>query len=297
MPHIGREKGIGTGLLLLLLLAGFSLQAQEEPAGGGGPPRGPAGGRRGGGGGRGAQGTREFLGLGAAPDQAAATKGEPVYKQNCGTCHGQTARGAQAPSLVRSVVVLHDEKGEELGPVIKNGRPQAGMPGFPNLSAEDIYNVAQYLHLQVELAANRGTYGATYGNLRNQTSGDAKRGQEFFNGAGGCRNCHASDGDLAKIGTKFPQAAMMQARFLWPAAQGPQKAKITLPSGQVVAGTIRMLNDFDVSFYDAAGQYHYYRRDQVKVETEDKLAGHRALLPRYTDANIHDLAAYLVTLK
>src|SRR4051812_33656155 len=148
--------------------------AQEE--GGGGAPAGRAGGRggrggRGGGGGRGS--TREFLGLGAAPDEAAAKKGEPVYKQNCATCHGESARGAQGPNLGRSVVVLHDEKGEEIGPVIKNGRPQAGMPGFPQLSADDINNVAQYLHLQVELAANRGTYGTTYGGLRNQASGDA----------------------------------------------------------------------------------------------------------------------------
>src|SRR5690242_16916819 len=116
------------------------LPAQED-VGGGGPARGGRGGRGGGraGGGRGS--TREFLGLGAAPDEAAAKKGEPVYKQNCAACHGENARGAQAPNLVRSVVVLHDEKGEEIGPVVKNGRPQSGMPGFPNLSAEDLQNL------------------------------------------------------------------------------------------------------------------------------------------------------------
>src|SRR5215475_12508478 len=153
------------------------LLAQEDtpPAGRGGGPGG-----RGGRGGR-AGSTREFLGLGAAPDEAAAKKGEPLYKQNCATCHGQNARGAQGPNLVRSVVVLHDEKGEELGPLIKNGRPQGGMPGFPALSPEDLNNIAQYLHLQVELAANRGTYGATYGALRNTVTGDAKKGEEFFN--------------------------------------------------------------------------------------------------------------------
>ena len=73
--------------------------------------------------------------------------------------------------------MLHDEKGEEIGPVIKNGRPQGGMPGFPSLSQDDLYNISQYLHLQVELAANRGTYGATYGALRNEVSGDAGKGR------------------------------------------------------------------------------------------------------------------------
>src|SRR5215471_4101110 len=168
-----------TWMLALVLAAGIAapiLCAQEDmpPAGRGGGQ----GGRGGRGGGRGT--TREFLGLGPAPDEAAAKKGEPLYKQNCATCHGENARGSQGPNLVRSVVVLHDEKGEEIGPVIKNGRPQAGMPGFPNLSAEEIRNVGEYLKFQVELAANRGTYSATYAGLRNQTSGDAKKGQAFF---------------------------------------------------------------------------------------------------------------------
>jgi cytochrome c oxidase cbb3-type subunit 3 len=284
----GRLRGLVVGLAIVVAMAWG-----QEPEGAGGGRGGR--GARGGGGGRGS--TREFLGLGAAPDEAAAKKGEPVYKQNCATCHGETARGAQAPSLVRSVLVLHDEKGEEIGPVIKNGRPQAGMPGFPNLSADDIYNVAQYLHLQVELAANRGTYSSTYAGLRGHTSGDAKKGEEFFNGAGGCKNCHSVSGDLAKIGAKFPQAAAMQSRFLWPVAPGPQKATVTLPSGEKITGTVRTLNDFDVSLTDAAGNYHYWKRADVKVDIEDKLAGHRALLPKYSDADIHNLAAYLVTLK
>src|SRR5579864_5208497 len=115
---------------LALSMTASSLQAQEDipPAAG----RGAQGGRggRGGRGGGGRGNTREFLGLGPAPDEAAAKKGEPLYKQNCSTCHGETARGSQGPNLVRSVTVLHDEKGEEIGPVIKSGRPQAGMPGF-----------------------------------------------------------------------------------------------------------------------------------------------------------------------
>src|SRR4051794_33533363 len=277
---------------LLLFVTGLLAAQEDAPAGG--PPR-PGGARRGGP--RGAQGTRDFLGLGPAPDAAAAAKGDPLYKQNCGACHGPTARGAQGPNLVRSVTVLHDEKGEEIGPVIKNGRPQAGMPGFPNLSAEEINSIAQYLHLQVELAANRGTYGTTYGGLRGQTSGDAKKGEAFFNGAGGCKNCHSVTGDLAKIGSRIPQPTALQSRFLWPTTPGPQKATVTSASGQTVAGTVRTLNDFDVSLMDAAGNYHSWKRSEVKVDVEDKLAGHRALLPKYSDADIHNLAAYLVTLK
>lgn len=277
----------------LVCLAAISLAvwAQQDS-----PSRGGRAGRGGGRGGRGsAQSTREFLGLGPAPDEAAAKKGEPLYKENCGTCHGENARGGQAPSLVRSVTVLHDEKGEEIGSVIRNGRPQAGMPAFPNLSADQVYDIAEYLHLQVELAANRGSYGQTYAGLRGKTSGDPKKGAEFF--AANCANCHSPSGDLAKIGDRYPQAAAMQARFLWPADPGPQHATVTTASGQKIAGTVRTLNDFDVLLVDASGAYHSWPRGAVQVAVDDKLAGHRALLPKYTDADIHNLTAYLVTLK
>jgi cytochrome c oxidase cbb3-type subunit 3 len=279
--------------LVCLAMICLAAWAQEDAPARGGGGRGGRGGGRGGRGG--AQSTREFLGLGPAPDEAAAKKGEPVYKQNCAACHGENARGAQAPNLVRSVVVLHDEKGESIGPVIKKGRPEGGMPAFPNLSDDDIYNVAQYLHLQVELAANRGSYGQTYAAMRNHVSGDAKKGEAFFDA--NCKSCHSPTGDLAKIGARYAQAATMQSRFLWPATPGPQKATVTTKSGEKVTGTVRTLNDFDVSLTDASGAYHYWRRADVKVDVDDKLAGHRALLPKYSDDDIHNLAAYLVTLK
>jgi cytochrome c oxidase cbb3-type subunit III len=265
-------------IAVFLLAASVTRLSAQEPTGGG----------------RGGRGNmREFLGLGPAPDAAAAKKGEPLYKQHCGGCHGADARGAQAPSLTRSPIVLHDEKGEKLKPIIKEGRQ--GMPPFPGLSEDDIYLVSQYIHLQVELAANRGTYGATYAGLRNQATGDAKKGEEFFKG--NCMSCHSATGDMAKIGAKFPQVAALKSRFLWPSTPGPVKAKVTTPAGQTITGAVKSNTDFDISLIDAAGNYHYWPRQQVKVEIEDKLTGHRALLPKYSDADINNLAAYLVTLK
>jgi cytochrome c oxidase cbb3-type subunit 3 len=274
--------GIAVGILAAALA---SVQAQE-----------PAG-RRAGRGGNSSDSTRVFLGLGPAPDEAAAKKGEPLFNRNCAGCHGDKARGARAPSLVRSVLVLHDQKGAEIGPVIRNGRPQAGMPAFPSLSPEDLYNISQYVHLQVEQVANRGSYGATYSGLRSQVTGDARRGEEFFNGGGGCKTCHSASGDLAHIGSKFPQASAMRSRFLWPARPGPETATVTLPTGETIAGKIRKLTDFEVLLTDSSGTVHYWRRPEVKVEIEDDLAGHRALLTKYSDEDIHNLTAYLVTLK
>ena len=169
------------------------------------------------------------------------------------------------------------------------------MPPFPSLSQDDIYNISQYIHLQVELTANRGTYGATYAGLRNQATGDAQKGATFFQS--NCTSCHATTGDLAKIGAKFPQMTALKSRFLWPATPGPAKAKVTTSTGQAIVGTVKTNNDFEISLLDASGKYYYWPRQQVKVEIEDKLTGHRALLPKYSDADINNLAAYLFTLK
>src|SRR5208283_5990697 len=88
----------------LLSAAALPLVAQDDI-----PPAARGGGGRGGrGGGRG--GTRDFLGLGPAPDAAASARGEKIYAPSCGFCHGDKARGASGPNLVRSQIVLDDEK-------------------------------------------------------------------------------------------------------------------------------------------------------------------------------------------
>lgn len=260
------------------------LHAQDPPPGGGG--------RRGG-------NIREFLGLEKAPDPAAAERGAPLYAASCAFCHGPKARGAEGPNLIRSVVVLHDEDGNELVPYLKKGNPEKGMPSFARLTEAQAKDIAQFLHLQVELAANRGTYKRL-----NVVTGTASRGEAFFNGEGKCSTCHSITGDLAKIGSKFPPD-VIQNRFLWPGGGGfgaPTRkriATVTTPDGKSVKGTIKMLDDFNVSLYDEAGNYHSWSREHtnVKITVEDPLKAHRELLDKYTDEIMHDLTAYLVTIK
>ena len=262
-----------------------------------------AGQGRGGRGGGAGESTREFLGLGRAPDPAVAARGEKVYASSCAFCHGPDARGAEGPSLVRSEIVLHDDKGELIGPVLLKGRPDAGMPAMPSTTPEQIAEIAEFLHLQVEKAANRGLYGTIFSD-RNIVTGDPKAGEAFFNGAGGCKNCHSVTGDLAHVASRF-QPVNLQNRWLWPGGGGrggrggapPTTATITLSSGEKVTGTIKRLDDFDVSISDSTGAYRSWPRDRVKVEIPDPLAAHRELLDKYTDADVHNVTAYLVTLK
>ena len=268
-------------LVTLMIAAGTSLVAQEPP-----PPQ-P--------GGRGGRGNiREFLGLGAAPDAAAADRGGKMYGPNCAFCHGEKATGADGPDLVRSPLVLHDEKGELIGPVLLKGRPDKGMPAFSALTADQVHDIAEFVHLKVELAANRGTY-----HTLNVVTGDARKGEAYFNAAGGCQNCHSPTGDLAHVASRY-QPDVLQNRFLWPAGFGTgiRKVTVTLSNGETFSGTPKRLDDFTVSLVDGSGVYRSWPRGNgVHVVVEDRLAAHRQLLGKYTDADIHDLTAYLVTLK
>jgi len=241
--------------------------------------------------GRGADRSHVFLGLGRAPDAAAAKRGEPLYQQNCSACHGKDARGGQAPNLVRSVLVLHDDKGEEIGQVIKNGRPQSGMPPFTNLTEAQRTDISEYLHMQVELAANRGLYA----HADTMTSGDEAKGKMFF--AANCASCHSATGNLAGIGKKYSQPAALLARIAWPANRGPRQATVTTPDGKKVGGTLAHYDDFETTLKSSDGTTATWPTPSIKVEIQDKLDGHRALLPKYTDDDLHNLTRYLLTIK
>lgn len=241
---------------------------------------------------------REFLGLGPAPDEAAAARGKTIFQSNCGFCHGSEATGAEGPNLIRSTLVLHDEKGNLVGPFLHKGRPDRGMPAFPNLTDEQTYDIAEFLHQRVEDTTNRFTY-----KIQNVVTGNADQGKAFFDSH--CSQCHSPTGDLAHIASKV-EPADLQALFLYPSYRispdgekttVPTEVSVTLPSGQTISGTLKRVDDFTISMYDSSGEYHSWPRSEVKVDIKDPLAGHRELLAKYSNADMHNILAYLETLK
>jgi len=197
-------------------------------------------------------------------------------------------------------VVLDDDHGELMGPVIQNGRPDKGMPAFSSLSEAQLRALAEFLHMQVELTANRGTY-----QVRNILTGNAKAGETYFKGEGKCYTCHSVTGDLAHIGSKLTPVDL-QAVELYPEARSydfggrhpTRQVTVTLADGTKLSGSLKHLDDFYVSLEDDQGQYHSITITKgVKAVVDDKLAFHREMLAHYTDNQIHDLTAYLVTLK
>jgi len=238
--------------------------------------------------------TRAFLGLGPEPDKAAAARGTPLYKKNCAFCHGPLAHGATGPSLITSDEVLNDDHGERLTPFLKKGSPENGMPAFATLSRDQLKDISEFLHWQVEDVANRGTY-----HVLNILVGNAARGQAYV--AAHCMSCHTAT-TIAHIGGRFHFAEQLQRSWIWPTRPGEGSlattATVTIPDGATIAGRVTEVSDFRITLVDRAGRMHLIDREPgVMVQMKDPLAAHQQMIMTLTNADMHSVTAYLATLK
>lgn len=236
-----------------------------------------------------------------AYDPQTLERGKAAFVSQCAGCHGSNAKGGEGgPDLIRSVAVIDDENGNLIAPIVRGARQAQGMPKF-DLPQTQILEIAAFLHDGVRAAAERGTY-----KILNIVSGNAKAGEAYFNGAGKCNTCHSPTGDLKGIGSKY-DAITLQSRFLMPAGGRGNARRVTSPivvtvttaPGKTVKGTLERIDDFSVSLTDEAGNYRSFARNGnvPKVELKDPLQAHYDMLTKYTDADMHNLTAWLVTLK
>ena len=229
-------------------------------------------------------------------DPAMISRGHQVFSANCSFCHGSDARGGEGgPNLIHSELVLNDKNGELIMPVVLNGRLSKGMPKF-DLASKDIVSIAAFLH-NVPVGGRAETTGTV-----NSLVGDAKAGEAFFNGAGKCSSCHSAAGDLNGIAKIYPDPRMLQSAMISGEKKGefPWKTvTVTFPGGKTMQGRLWHLDDFSVALTDSNGNYHSYTRngDLPKVVVKNPLQPHLDMMPTLQDDDIHNLTAYLVTLK
>jgi cytochrome c oxidase cbb3-type subunit 3 len=240
-------------------------------------------------------------------DRASVERGQQLLVGQCGFCHGSNARGGSGgPDLTRSALVQDDEGGKQLGGFLQAGRPDKGMPPF-QLAVDQVTDLATFLHAAIYLNANRRLY-----RVLDILAGDAKAGEAFFRGAGKCATCHSPDGDLKGVGAKYDPATLQGRLLLARGGRGAEpprpaytdknavRVTVTLPSRQTVSGALVRLTDFDVTLYDpASGAIRSWSRagDAPKVEVVDPLQAHVDMWTRWTDADMHNMTAYLATLK
>jgi mono/diheme cytochrome c family protein len=238
-----------------------------------------------------------------AGDPAAIERGRALYSVNCAFCHGPDTRGGdQGPSLLRSGTVLDDRNGELIAPVVQNGRPDRGMPKFA-FNAEQIADVAAFIH-----TFRAAGYDESRRKPPSILVGDAKAGEAFFTSK--CASCHSSAGDLKGIATKIADEKVLQQTWLMPGSGGGRgaaapvvppapSAVVTTATGERVEGRVTYLDDFTIALATSDGGYRSFRIEgnTPKIEMKDPLEGHRTLLKSYSDRDIHNVTAYLVTLK
>ena len=238
-------------------------------------------------------------------DQASVDRGKDVIVNQCGFCHGSNGRGGSSgPDLTRSELVQSDEGGKELGAFLRSGRPDKGMPAI-ELTTQQTKDVAEFLHSAIFLNANRRLY-----KVLDILVGDPKAGETYF--AGKCSSCHSVTRDLKGIGAKYDPVTL-QGKIMMPRGgrgDGPPrpaymdrnaiKVTVTLPSKQAVAGMLVRLTDFDVTLYDPeTKQIRSWPRngDTPKIDVVDPMQAHIDMWTKWTDADMHNMTAYLASVK
>ena len=223
-------------------------------------------------------------------DAAASGRGRALYTQYCVNCHGALAKGTEdAPDLIRSPLVLRDRLGNELAPAL--GR----LPDHKrDLTRAQVTDITHFLKDQVEATAkNRNPARPP-----NVLTGNADAGRTYFNGAGRCNTCHSPTGDLKGVSSRIPNPVDLQQRFLFPRRTKPVQVTVTPGGGQAVTGELIRIDDFNVALRDATGQYRAFTRAaNLRVDLNDPLATHNALLDVYTDQDMHNIVRYLESLK
>jgi mono/diheme cytochrome c family protein len=238
-------------------------------------------------------------------DPASVERGKTLFGEKCASCHRANARGGQGfsgPDLIRSVLVLQDVNGQQIGAHLQSAhKPAIG------LTPPQIVDVSTFLHREITYAAERTNYQLQY-----VMTGNAAAGEAYFNGAGGCGKCHSPAGDLKGIGARNDGPRLQALIAFGTIAVGgrgrgepatlpktARRATVTLPSGETFSGVVIRLTDFDVTLRDDSGKPMSWLRNgnTPKITVTDPLQGHVDLLAKYSDADIHNLAAYLATLK
>jgi cytochrome c oxidase cbb3-type subunit III len=267
--------------------------------------------------GRGGRGQAVFPAQQRPPgDPALIERGKGIYSINCSACHGADLRGGGmgGPNLLRSPVVLMDQAGELIAPIIHGERKERGMPALP-LKDDEIKAVAEFIHSVLSLARGQGAPPESDTPPPNPIVGDAAAGQAYF--AAKCSSCHSPTGDLKGIATAHPDGKMLQTVWVSGGASGGRgsgrgrggaggapdskavTATVTLPSGEKVEGPIVRMDNFLITLRQPDGTLRSIRRDgdRPKIDIKDPLEPHKAMLPNLTDKDMRDVTAYLATFK
>src|SRR3984885_11420868 len=136
--------------------------------------------------------------------QEVIDRGKTTYGVSCSFCHGSDARGGEVgPNLLRSAVVLEDQNGELIAPIVHGGRAQQGMPRV-DISDEQIKEVAAWLH-HFNATGKTVMYNSAEINI---LTGNAGAGEVYFQKS--CASCHSATGDRGGASCRLTEPQTLQ---------------------------------------------------------------------------------------
>jgi cytochrome c oxidase cbb3-type subunit 3 len=223
---------------------------------------------------------------------ALVQSGDALFQQNCSFCHGRNAGGGAGGTDLRgSKLVTEDVDGDKIGAVVRSGRPEKGMPHF-DFSDQQIASLMAFIHTQQN---NALTWGRRSVDVSDLQTGNVEAGRQYFYGVGGCANCHSPTGYLAGVASRYDGLAL-EEQMLYP-KNAKSKVAVTLTSGQTIKGSLEYLDEFTVGMIDLTGAYRSWRASDVKYSVDAPVNAHVELLGKYSDDDVHNLIAYLQTLR
>ena len=310
------------GAVAMMLVTSVVVYGQQQP---------PAGGRGGRGGATApaAPAVPQLPQVSRTPpvDAAASAAGKALWTTHCITCHGTNARGTETgPNLIRTETVNYDRATPErpgtglvLGPFLKKGHQTQSGKLSASFTDDEIMQLAQFLSERVnETMRGSPTYIVLNENV---LTGDPKAGEAFFKGAGGCTKCHNDkERNLAGIGARITNAQQLQARVLYPGPAGGGRGRgrgaapapvapatpnplapvttIAMPGQSPMNVTVVEEDAFMITFVDPSGAMRTVRKGpNVKITVTNPMQWHIDFADRLEDKQMHDLTAYLWSLK
>lgn len=228
--------------------------------------------------------------------------GQSRFAAQCGFCHGRDAQGGESgPDLTRSALVAEDVRGDRIGPVIHSGRPEKDMPSF-TLPGADIAAIVAFIH-DAKSKAESVAGGRRSVDAKDLETGNAEAGKRYFTGTGGCTKCHSLTGPFANVGSRY-QGLRLLERMLYPRGGAASRSApflppvtITTAAGEKIDGKLAYRDEFTITLIDSEGWIRSWPATGVKIEGEDPLQAHAGQLGKYTEEEIHDVFAFLETLK
>jgi cytochrome c oxidase cbb3-type subunit III len=242
----------------------------------------------------------------APEDPAIVARGKTLFEINCRSCHGADLRGGDmgGPNLLRSPAALGDLHGELIVPIIHGSRQKMGMPAI-GINQADAEAVSAYVRSVVGGIGVQGMPPASEHEDPSILVGNAQRGKVYFDSK--CAGCHSPEKDLKGLASRITDQKRLQSTWVAGGREsegpGPGRtptAEVVLPSGETVSGQVVHLDEFLLTLQLADGTQRSIVRTSTtepKITIHDPLEKHRELLTQYNDNDIHDVTAYLVTLK